>query len=99
MLGDLYRRLRHIEARTPTTCRACATWTIRVEMPGEMPSDYELEQRQRRLERDGPGPREWPPQCPDCGRTIPGVVLAYDDGWPPAPNSLAAHLLGMELEP
>ncbi len=97
---SLESRLAALEHQTPRRCLTCAAWTLRVETPDEIPSAYEVEQRQRRFERDGPGPRDWPPACPACGRSIPTVVLAHVEGAPsPAPNSLAAHLLGYGGQP
>ncbi len=96
---SLESRLAALEHQMPRRCLTCAAWTLRVETLNEVPSPYELEQQRRRFERDGPGPREWPPACPACGREIPGVVLCYEDERRPAPNSLAAHLLGLEAKP
>ena len=79
---SLHNRLRHLEAHAPRGgCPTCARWDIRVEIPDEVSSTYELQERQRRLEREGPGPREWPPECPDCGRHIDTVTIVHVDDW------------------
>ncbi len=89
-------RLDRIEAHMPPgSCPTCVTWSHRVEMDGT-PSAYELRERQRRLDREGPGPLEWPPECPDCGRPIDTIVLTHVEGQPPARGSLLSRWLRLE---
>ncbi len=94
---SLHDRLRHLEACIPRGCPTCVTWTLRLDTDSE-PSAYELEQQQQRRDRGAVPPAELPPVCPTCGRDILTVVIRHVEGLLPAPNSLAAHLLGTELE-